>query len=156
MTLSVWRIKLGNLDQRNGQSFPFNFYSIIPFPKSSGTGMSVVHSTCLKNSESLFPVSVLFHITFPNHNTFQVTILFHNTLICHLETWMLPCLKRASSAARTTSNTWKTSFCFCLKLLTKSFIEVRFPPACLSHLICWLKFKNDLDRVSYLENVKKK
>ena len=72
---------------------------------------------------------------------FQVSILFHNTFPCHLGTWMLPCLKRASSAARTTSNTWKTSFCFCHKLLTKSFREVRFPPACLSHLICWLKSK---------------
>ena len=142
MSLSVWRIKFGNLDQRNVQHLHVNYSILYPFQshleQACRSSIPPVKRKVQYFSKSRYCYIILFQIII----LFQVAVFFHNTFPCHLETWMLPCLKRPSSAARTTSNTWKTIFVFfCYKLLTKSFIEVRFPPACLSHLICWLKSK---------------
>ena len=141
MSLSVWRIKFGNLDQRNGQHLHFNYSILYPFQshleRACRSSIPPVKRKVQYFSKSRYCYIILFQIMI----LFQVAIILHNTFPCHLETWMLPCLKRASSAARTTSNTWKTGFRFYHKLLTKSFTEVRFPPACLNHLIGWLKSK---------------
>ena len=153
MSLSVWRIKFGNLDQRNGQHLHVNYSILYPFQshleQACRSSIPPVKRKVQYFSKSRYCYIILFQIII----LFQVAIFFHNTFPCHLETWMLPCLKRPSSAARTTSNTWKTIFVFLLQTSYQKFYRGQISSSLSQPPDMLIEIKNDLDRESYQEYV---
>ena len=126
MSLSVWRIKFGNLDQRNGQHLHVNYSILYPF-------QSHLEQAC---RSSIPPVKR--KVQYFSKSRYCYIILFQIIILGNLDVAML---EKAFIGSKNNIKHLENYLFFCYKLLTKSFIEVRFPPACLSHLICWLKSK---------------